>query len=71
MKQQIIEGGRRQKVVIEYRDNGWWVMHDDGQIEEWDTAEWALKSVRKAAQRRKNKASIAEESATKSWQSQG
>lgn len=50
----LVSGGRRQKVVIEYKDDGgpeWWVMHDSGQVEVFDTAEWALKAVQKKAGR--------------------
>lgn len=55
MKQRILTGARKQKVVVEYRDETgpeWWVMFDDGQVESFDTASAALRAIRKAASRR-------------------
>lgn len=48
----IIEGARKQKVVIERRESEWWVLHHDGRVEAFDTAAYALRAVRKAANRR-------------------
>lgn len=52
---------RRQKVVIEHKSAGeWWIMHDDGRIEEWDTAEHALKSAKRAAKKRNLSVTVTE-----------
>lgn len=48
----LVAGARQQKVIIEFTDPGWMVLHHDGTIEEWDTASYAMKSVRRAATRR-------------------
>lgn len=52
LKQQLITGTRNQKAVVEFQDPGWLVMHEDGQIEEWDTADWAMKAILKRARKR-------------------
>lgn len=53
VKTTIVEGTRKQKVVIELRDHReWWVLHHDGRVEAFDTASHALRAVRRAARRR-------------------
>jgi hypothetical protein len=57
MTTKIITGARKQRVVIERKQQNnehpeWWVMFNDGTVQVFDTAEYALKAVQKAASRR-------------------
>lgn len=48
----IITSRRSQTVTVEYREPGeWLVLHANGQVEAWDTASHALRSIERAAQR--------------------
>ena len=55
----LVEGARKQRAVIERHDaHEWWVLHHDGRVEAWDTAEYALRSVRKESRRRNTTVTI-------------
>lgn len=50
IKTTLLTGSRSQKVVIERKDfYEWWVMFDSGAVEVFNTAEQAIKAVKKIA----------------------